>query len=72
MTAAAVDPLTHVLGRLQRVLGVGPEAEDGAVAAVTRFLTGDEPAWLLVRPDEVRLDVLSVCHVLAQRRLALP
>ena len=45
-----------------------PLAEDAAVAVVHRFLTADEPAWLRGRPDAVRLDVLTVCAVLAGRR----
>ncbi|SDF89593.1 hypothetical protein [Klenkia brasiliensis] len=68
MTAAAVDPLTHVLARVQHVLGAGRAAEDAAVTAVGRFLRGDEPAWLGGRTDVVRLDVLTVCELLALRR----
>ncbi len=68
VTTAALDPLAHVLGRLQRVLGVGALAEDTAVAVAHRFVTADEPAWLRGRPEAVRLDVLTVCAVLAGRR----
>ncbi|SDN84567.1 hypothetical protein SAMN05660199_00829 [Klenkia soli] len=68
MTATALDPLGHVLGRLQRLLGVGVPAEDLAVSVVTRFLTGDEPTWLRRCTEEVRLDVLTVHGVLAARR----
>ena len=70
MTSAAVplDHLTHVFGRLQRVLGTGAPAEDVAVAVVHRFRTTAEPAWLRGRPDALRLDVLTVSAILASRR----
>ena len=68
MTAASLDPLTHVLGRLHGVLGSGAPADDTALAVVTRFLTTSEPTWLRARPDTLRLDVLTVSAVLAGRR----
>ncbi|GHE08997.1 hypothetical protein GCM10011381_11840 [Klenkia taihuensis] len=68
MSAAAVEPLTHVLARFQQVLGAGREADEGALSVAVRFLRGEEPTWLRRRPDAVRLDVLVVCELLARRR----
>ena len=68
MAAGVVDPLAHVLARAQRVLGVGPDAEDGALAVAVRFLVDDEPRWLRGRPEVLRLDVLTVCELVARRR----
>ena len=70
MSAAPVDPLGYVLPRVQRVVGVGAEADDSALAVVTRFLTGGEPDWLRSQPGLLRLDVLTVCEVLDRRRAA--
>ena len=66
--APPIDHLAHVLGRLHRLVGMGAAAEDLAVTVVTRFLTGDEPAWLRGRAEHVRLDVLTVHGLLAARR----
>ncbi|QNG36561.1 hypothetical protein F1C76_08130 [Geodermatophilaceae bacterium NBWT11] len=67
MTAAVpVDHLGTVFGRLQRA--AVPGADDLAVRVVTRFLSRTEPAWLRARPDQQRLDVLTVCGVLGSRR----
>ena len=68
MTAAAVDPLGHVFPRLHRWLGAGRGVDDATVAVLHRFGSADEPAWLRGRSDAVRLDVLTVCEVLALRR----
>jgi hypothetical protein len=68
VTASALDPLGYVLHSVQRVVGPGTEAEDSAVAVVTRFLSGGEPGWLRHRPEHVRLDVLTVCELLGRRR----